>query len=107
VEFSYFMGVYQVSDEQLSEIKKEEQSFDEIVKTKSESYMDAQHNAQFSVFDYREEFINRKVSYVVLAIDENDIPEKTEIEVNDKFLYDPLFSLVFINEEVAIYKVNG
>jgi hypothetical protein len=107
VEFSYFMGVYQVSDEQLSEIKKEEQSFDEIVKTKSESYMDAQHNAQFSVFDYREELINRKVSYVVLAIDENDIPEKTEIEVNDKFLYDPLFSLVFINEEVAIYKVNG
>jgi hypothetical protein len=27
--------------------------------------------------------------------------------VNDKFRKDPLFSLVFINEEVAIFKVHG
>ncbi|HSV49775.1 MAG TPA: hypothetical protein VLH35_05620, partial [Candidatus Acidoferrales bacterium] len=58
-------------------------------------------------FDYRQEILARHISYVILAVDENPIPEKTESAVDPKFRNDPLFSLVFINEEVAIYKVNG
>jgi hypothetical protein len=58
-------------------------------------------------FDYRNQIIDRHVSYVVLAIGKNSVPEKTEDAVDAKFRNDPLFSLVFINEEVAIYKVNG
>lgn len=57
-------------------------------------------------FDYRSEILNRSVSYIVLAIGQNAIPEKTEAAVNPKFYNDDLFSLVFINEEVAIYRVN-
>lgn len=104
-EFSYFMGVYQYTDEDIRKINKGELSFEQIIESKDPN--ETVEDARFWVFDYREELINHKVSYVVLAIDDNDIPEKTEIEVNDKFRYDPLFSLVFINEEVAIYKVNG
>jgi hypothetical protein len=58
-------------------------------------------------FDYRAELLSRNVSYIVLSIKPDDNPDKTEIDVFSKFLNDPLFSPVFINEEVAIFKVNG
>jgi len=60
----------------------------------------------WSNFDYRAELLSRQVSYVVLSISDDPNPDKTERDVDAKFRYDPLFSLVFINEEVAIYKVN-
>jgi hypothetical protein len=58
-------------------------------------------------FDYRSEILDRNIAYVILVIEENPIPEKTEIAVYSKFRNDPLFSLVFINKEVAIFKVHG
>jgi hypothetical protein len=58
-------------------------------------------------FNYHTELLSRKVSYVVLLPQKSNVPDKTENDVYDKFRLDPLFSLVFINEEVAIYKVNG
>jgi hypothetical protein len=60
----------------------------------------------WSNFDYKTELHNRQVSYVVLSISDDSNPDKTERDVDAKFRYDPLFSLVFINEEVAIYRVN-
>ena len=60
----------------------------------------------WSNFDYRAELLSRQVSYVVLSISDDDNPDKTELDVDAKFRLDPLFSLVFINEEVAIYRVN-
>lgn len=60
----------------------------------------------WSNFDYRAELISRQVSYVVLSISDDPNPDKTELDVDAKFRLDPLFSLVFINEEVAIYRVN-
>ncbi len=107
VQLSYFMGVYQYSDEQLSRIRSGALTFTEIVEEKSHNYTSLFGDSFFTVFDYREELINRKVDYVVLQIDNNPIPEKTQIGVDPKFRCDPLFSLVFINEEVAIYRVNG
>jgi hypothetical protein len=62
--------------------------------------------ASFKVFDYRQELKNRGISYIVLLPQESDVPDKTESDVYAKFQLDPLFSLVFINEEVAIYRVN-
>lgn len=62
--------------------------------------------ASFTVFDYKQELKTRNVSYVVLLPQKSDVPDKTENDVYQKFQLDPLFSLVFINEEVAIYKVN-
>ncbi len=61
----------------------------------------------WSNFDYHTELVSRKISYVVLSISDDPNPDKTELDVEAKFRYDPAFSLVFINEEVAIYKVNG
>ncbi len=49
------------------------------------------------VFNYRLDTQVNGVSYVVCR----------EAEMQPKFARDPLFSLVFINEEVAIFKVNG
>ena len=95
----YFMGVYQFSDEQIDEI-------DNIVKEKIWTYKEKFEPFNFTVFDYRQDLISRNISYVILQIDDNSIPEKTQIEIDPKFRCDPLFSLVFINEEVAIYKVN-
>ena len=48
-------------------------------------------------FDYRFEMQRNNVSYVICR----------NPEVEAKFLGDPSFSLVFINSEVAIFKVNG
>ena len=48
-------------------------------------------------FDYRAEIKNNSVSYIVCR----------DSEIIPKFSLDPLFSLVFINNEVAIFKVKG
>ncbi|MGD6851940.1 MAG: hypothetical protein ACQCN6_07780 [Candidatus Bathyarchaeia archaeon] len=52
---------------------------------------------ELTVFNYRSELQNREVSYVVCR----------DQDMEPKFRDDPLFSLVFINKEVAIFKVNG
>jgi hypothetical protein len=52
---------------------------------------------ELTVFDYCLELQNRMVSYVI----------SRDPAVESKFFCDPEFSLVFINKEVAIYKVNG
>jgi hypothetical protein len=59
-------------------------------------------NVVLNVFDYRAELLSRSVSYVALLR-----TQAPEAEILPKFQRDPLFSLVFINEEVAIFKVNG
>ena len=48
-------------------------------------------------FDYQAEIQNHSVSYIACRVP----------EMYPKFLQDPSFSLVFINSEVAIFKVNG
>jgi fumarate reductase subunit C len=51
---------------------------------------------ELSVFNYHLELQSREVAYVICR----------DQVVDPKFRCDPEFSLVFINEEVAIYKVN-
>jgi hypothetical protein len=48
-------------------------------------------------FDYQAEIKNHSVDYIICRVP----------EMYPKFLRDPSFSLVFINSEVAIFKVNG
>lgn len=48
-------------------------------------------------FDYRAEMQNHSVSYIACR----------DPEIEAKFIRDPSFSLVFINSEVAIFKVKG
>ncbi len=49
------------------------------------------------VFNYQTEMQNYNISYIACRVP----------EMYPKFLRDPSFSLVFINTEVAIFKVNG
>ena len=49
------------------------------------------------VFNYRLEMQSYNVSYIACR----------NLEMYPKFWRDPAFSLVFINSEVAIFKVNG
>jgi hypothetical protein len=53
--------------------------------------------APMDVFNYQEGLISQNVSYVAVR-DSEQIP---------RFAKDPLFSLVFINDEVAIFQVHG
>ncbi|XHH08613.1 MAG: hypothetical protein ACFCUE_13750 [Candidatus Bathyarchaeia archaeon] len=46
-----------------------------------------------------------QISYKLLP-QKSDVPDKTEFDVYAKFRLDILFSFVFINEEVAIYREN-
>ena len=64
-------------------------------------------NVNLVTFDYRSQLQIRNIAYIVLLQKAKNPVDKPEIEVDPKFRNDPLFSLVFINEEVAIYKVNG
>jgi len=57
----------------------------------------AQPKYDLQVFNYLSELQNRQVDYVVCR----------DLDVQPKFLNDPSFDLVFINKEVAIFKVNG
>jgi hypothetical protein len=61
-----------------------------------------QDNVHLNVFDYRSELQTWNVSYIACRS-----TEPAGAEIDPKFRRDPLFSLVFINEEVAIFKVNG
>ncbi len=55
-----------------------------------------------SIFDYRFELQTRSVSYVICRLS-----DPTEAKITPKFRLDPTFSLVFINKEVAIFRING
>jgi hypothetical protein len=60
------------------------------------SYKDEISSLPIDVFSYVDAIISWDVSYVVVR----------ELDLVPKFVRDPGFSLVFINDEVAIFKVN-
>jgi hypothetical protein len=53
-------------------------------------------------FDYRAELQTRSAAYVICRLSDT-----AEAEIMPKFRLDPMFSLVFINKEVAVFRVNG
>jgi hypothetical protein len=58
-----------------------------------------QDNIRLDIFDYRSEIQMRSISYVVCTSE--------EAKIVPKFRNDPMFRLVFVNSEVAVFKVNG
>jgi hypothetical protein len=51
----------------------------------------------FTTFDYQQQLLSRNISYIACR----------NTDIDPKFQKDPLFNLVFINKEVAIFQVNG
>jgi hypothetical protein len=66
-----------------------------IIASHADSAFDNVSNAPLDIFDYKQDLAAYNVSYVALR-DLSQIP---------RFADDPKFSLVFINDEVAIFKI--
>ncbi|MCW3982618.1 MAG: hypothetical protein NWE96_01320 [Candidatus Bathyarchaeota archaeon] len=104
VEFSFYMGTYQYTDEEYAQTGSGELTFEELVTQNAQAQLNklqqlpANGQSDFAIFDYQKELVARSVSYVILFNNPEHLP---------RFVDDPLFSLVFINEEVAIFKVNS
>lgn len=103
-EFSYSAGVFQYSDEQLAIIQHGTLTFDQLVKQNTQTYLAELsqvpppiNSKDFIVFNYQKALTNWNVSFIACRVP----------EMYPKFLLDPAFSLVFINSEVAIFKVKG
>ena len=104
MEFNFFMGVYQYSDAQLTDIQQGKLTFDQFIKENTQIFLSELsqvpppiNDKDFVAFDYRKALTTWDVSYIACRVP----------EMYPKFLLDPAFSLVFINSEVAIFKVNG
>jgi hypothetical protein len=103
-EFSYSVGVFQYSDEQLANIQHGTLTFVQLVKENTQTYLAELsqvpppiNDKDFIVFNYQKSLTTWNVSYIACRVP----------EMYPKFLLDPAFSLVFINSEVAIFKVKG
>jgi hypothetical protein len=98
--FSYSMGVYQYTDQQAANF-----TFEELMKQNTQTYLaeiqtyvpPPKAETNFYVFDYQKALSDWNVSYIALR----------DFEQLPKFAKDPAFNLVFINSEVAIFKVKG
>jgi hypothetical protein len=71
-------------------------SFNHFFLNNTQSYLDKVAQFPIDVFDYQQEIANLNASFIVVR-DSAQIP---------RFANDPNFSLVFINEEVAIFHVQ-
>jgi hypothetical protein len=71
--------------------------FDPVIAANLNSTQNSANASIKHVFDYRSTLQNYNVSYIACRVS----------EMYPKFSRDPTFSLVFINSEVAIFKVKG
>jgi hypothetical protein len=103
VKFSFYMGTYQYQDSDIAQIESGVSSYPEMVngymtqKLAQMQSLPSIGQADFVVFDYKKELAARQVGYVIVFKNPGMQP---------KFTLDPQYSLVFINEEAAIYRVN-
>ena len=88
-KITFFVGTYQVEETTAS-------SINEILVDNLHSYLKKVADLPLDVFDYQKALKDKEISYVVCR-DSDVIP---------KFANDPTFSLVFINDEVAIFMVK-
>ncbi|MCW4010190.1 MAG: hypothetical protein NWF05_06170 [Candidatus Bathyarchaeota archaeon] len=93
-QIQFFVGVFQIPDEVLGVQNGDQiQSF---ISNNTQTYTKPISSAPLDVFNYRNFLENWKIDYVVCR----------DALVLDKFVKDPLFSLVYANSDVSIFKVN-
>ncbi|MGD0451879.1 MAG: hypothetical protein ABSA79_12610 [Candidatus Bathyarchaeia archaeon] len=71
-------------------------SLHELFINNTKSYADKVAEFPLDIFDYRQAIANLNASYIAIR-------DNSQIA---RFAKDPLFSLVFINEEVAIFQIH-
>ena len=98
-ELSFYAGVYQYKENPSSSLTAAQQTayFTQLVDNNTKTALNKISDAPIDVFDYRQALTSMNISYVVVR-DSEQIP---------RFAKDPLFSLVFINNEVAIFQVHN
>jgi hypothetical protein len=92
-EIQLLVGIYPVTENQIVNPS----SLNQTIMDKVQNAQKPVASLPMTTFDYKEALQANSVSYVA----------NRDFEVNAKFAYDPEFSLVFINNEVAIFKVRA
>jgi hypothetical protein len=91
-EIQILVGIYPVSENEIGD----QASLNKVLVGNLNPYMRSGPNLPLDVFDYQEAVKDWNISYVACR----------DSEVIPKFANDPAFSLVFINNEVAIFMVK-
>lgn len=91
-EIQILIGIYQVSEDDMEN----QASINKVLTSKVQNTQ-APEALPIDTFDYRAVMQQYSVSYIT----------NRDFELNPKFADDPKFSLVFINNEVAIFKVKA
>ena len=92
-EIQMLVGLYPVSDNDLTN----QASLNQTLTDNAQNAQKPTVALPLTTFDYRAAMQEYSVSYIA----------NRDFEVNPKFADDPAFSLVFINNEVAIFKVKA
>jgi hypothetical protein len=92
-EIQILVGIFQVTENDVANPK----SLSETLLSNVQTAQKPVANLPMTTFDYREALQSNSISYIA----------NRDFEVNAKFVNDPQFSLVFINNEVAIFKVRA
>jgi len=97
-QMSLYAGVYTYAENPSSTLTAAQQTayYKQLVVNNTQTALNKFSDVPLDVFDYRQGLSAQNVSYVVVR-DSEQIP---------RFAKDPLFSLVFINNEVAIFQVH-
>jgi hypothetical protein len=98
-EITILASAYSVTDslQYYRDAETKSDYFQPIIASNLEQTQKSEDQDFKQVFDYQTEMQNYNVSYIACRVP----------EMYEKFSKDPLFDLVFINSEVAIFKVKG
>jgi hypothetical protein len=99
IQLGFYAGVYQYSTKPSSDQTQAQQTlfYQAIVTENTRTYQEKFSSTPLDVFDYQQALNVQNVSYVAVR-DSEQIP---------RFAKDPTFSLVFINNGVAIFQVHN
>jgi hypothetical protein len=97
-EVGLYAGVYQYAENPDPHLPAANQTayYREIVVNHTQTYQDTLSDAPIEAFEYRQALAQQNISYVAVR----------DSEQWPRFAKDPAFSLVFINNEVAIFQVH-
>jgi hypothetical protein len=88
-DIKLFVGVYQIAETEVSYVQK-------VIADNLNSLQEKVADSPLDIFDYQKAIKDNEISYIACR-DSDVIP---------KFANDPAFSLVFINDDVAIFMVK-
>jgi hypothetical protein len=98
VEIGFYMGVYTYAEnpDKNAPLSVQMEAYQDIVNKHAVEYSRYYPGYAMEIFDYQQGLSNQQINYIAL---------RNSDSIN-RFAKDPMFSLVFINNEVAIFQVQ-